>query len=95
MDTWKDHPPRQSETLTVYARRLEALGAEEMLIRKALAHHFDMPLTEMSSFFEAFEMARLRHLELLCSVVKKVSKNLGVSEQRAVYWVKKYEESKE
>ena len=104
MNTWKNHPPHQGETVTAYAHRLEGLGAEEMLVRKALADHFDMPFAEMGAFFEAFETARLRHLTLLkrihpnrtrYSLVKKVSKNLGISEERAEYWVKKYEDSKE
>ena len=71
-----------------------------MLIRKALADHYDMPISEMAEFFEGYEDARLRHLDLLWkihpnrtrnSMVKKVAKNLGIPEQAAEAWVTKHE----
>ena len=65
MKTYRNHPPNQEETSDQYARRLELQGAEEMLIRKALADHYDMPISEMAEFFEGYEDARLRHLDLL------------------------------
>ncbi|MTH99319.1 hypothetical protein [Roseibium sp. RKSG952] len=102
MEDYRNYPPLESETDLDYARRLESSGGEEMWIRKALRAHRQMPLESMSDFFEDFPDARLRHLQLLTSLhpgrsnhslIKKVSKNLGISEDCAKSWVKKFEET--
>ena len=91
--------PFKDEKATTFCHRLETDGYEEMEIRKALRTHFAFSIDELAQFFEQFEQARLRHIELLTkihpnrttySLKKKVAKNLGISEQRAEYWVKRY-----
>ena len=100
MDKFGKNLPSQGETSSQYARRLESEGGEEMEIRKALREHFDTPTADMAGFFETFEDARLRHLDLLWkirpnrtrySMVKKVAKNLGISDEAAEIWVTKHE----
>ena len=100
MDKFEKNPPTQGETSAQYARRLDSQGGEEMQSRKALREHFDMPIADMAEFFETYETARLRHLDLLWkigpnrtrySMIKKVAKNLGISENAAKAWVTKHE----
>lgn len=73
-----------------------------MLIRKGLNLHFAMQLEEFGDFFENFKEARLRHLVLLkrlapnrtdYSFARKVSKNLGISQERAEDLVLKLKDS--
>ncbi len=98
---YKDLPPEVGERATDYCSRLEQNGFEEMFIRKALAYHLCMRVEEFGSFFNGFEQARLRHLTMLArmaperaeySFAKKVSKNLGISEQLASLWVARFRE---
>lgn len=98
--TWR---PRPAETATTYCARLEADGHEEMIIRKAVAHHFNMRVEEMADFFERFPAARQRHVELLSeihpnrteySLIVKVSRNLGVSRESAEKWVRAVRQAK-
>jgi hypothetical protein len=88
--------PEPDEDAVSYCHRLESDGHEEMAMRSALRAHFNMPLAEMGSFFEQFPQARLRHVARLkvlqpnrtrYSLIKKVAKNLGVSDERAEYWI--------
>ena len=94
-------PPEVGESRRNYCLRLEESGHEEMFIRKALAYHFNMENLEFPSFFNEFERARLRHLTMLrqlapkrsrYSMVQKVAKNLGISEELAERWVARHEE---
>ena len=91
--------PQAGEYAESYARRLEIDGYEERFIRKALRAHFGMKIEEFAKFFENYELARLRHLHLLRTMApdrtgysfqRKVAKNLGVSEKRAVYWIERF-----
>lgn len=94
-------PPDVGESKRDYCFRLQEIGHEEMFIRKALAYHFHVPIHDLGAFFNEFELARLRHLTLLrliapgrteYSMVKKVSKNLGISEELAKRWVMHFKE---
>ena len=94
-------PPDVGESKKDYCFRLQEIGHEEMFIRKALAYHFHVQLFEFGAFFNDFELARLRHLTMLrllapgrneFSMVKKVSKNLGISEELAKRWVIRHQE---
>ncbi|MEL6377575.1 MAG: hypothetical protein AAFQ04_10330 [Pseudomonadota bacterium] len=94
-------PPDVGESKRDYCFRLQELGHEEVFIRKALAYHFHVETSEFSSFFNEFKEARLRHLTMLrllapqrnhYSMVKKVAKNLGISEELAERWVTRHEE---
>ncbi|WP_299077687.1 hypothetical protein [uncultured Ruegeria sp.] len=98
---YKEMPPKVGESATEYCARLEQDGFEEMFMRKALAYHLHMRGEEFGSFFNKFEQARLRHLTMLSrmapkrsefSFAKKVSKNLGISEQLASLWVTRFGE---
>lgn len=95
-------PPDVGESKRNYCLRLQELGHEEMFIRKALAYHFHIQVSEFSSLFNEFVEARLRHLTLLrqlepnrtrYSMIKKVAKNLGISQELAERWVQRYEEA--
>lgn len=95
------HYPKEDEDAKAYSHRLELDGFEETYIRKALRVHFLMNIEEFGRFFEEFELARLRHLTHLMdldsgrnnySLTKKVAKNLGVPEERAEYWVTRFQE---
>lgn len=88
--------PYPSETREAYCQRLEDEGHEEMLIRKALAAHYKMQVAEMSVFCARFELARLRHIQMLTeihpnrtdySLMKKIGKNLGVTDDQASYLI--------
>ena len=94
-------PPEVGESKRDYCLRLQDIGHEEMFIRKALAYHFHVEVAEFSAFFNEFEVARLRHLTMLrqlepnrsdYSMVKKVAKNLGISEELAERWVARHNE---
>ncbi len=94
-------PPEVGESKRDYCLRLQEIGHEEMFIRKALAFHFHVQFSEFSAFFNEFELARLRHLTMLrhlassrneFSMMKKVSKNLGISEELAERWVIRHQE---
>ncbi|MDZ4692626.1 hypothetical protein [Terricaulis sp.] len=95
-------PPLHLEEMRAYCARLEALGYEESVIRKGLASHFGLPVSEMSEWFESFPKARLRHIELLVelapnrteySLIVKVAKNLGVSRASAARWVEAFKKA--
>lgn len=95
--------PGSNEDAVEYCRRLEKNGHDEVAIRKALREHFDFGIDELGQFFEDFPQARLRHLALLMhihpnrntySLEKKVAKNLGISEEKAKYWVARFQEGK-
>ena len=97
-----EYPPKASEDKVAYCKRLEALGFEEMWIRSALRVHFDLPLDGFGEFFEQFEIARLRHLTKLnklspnhthYSMTLKVAKNLGITRERAEYWVTRFNQT--
>ena len=94
--------PQDGESEVDYCRRLEMEGHEEMLMRKAMAHHFEMPIETMGEFFQKFETSRLRHLALLkkihpkrtrYSFIKKVAKNLDVSDDEAERLVNRFTET--
>ena len=94
-------PPEVGESKRNYCLRLQDLGHEEMFIRKALAYHFHVQVSDFSAFFNEFEKARLRHLTMLrklapkrthYSMVKKVAKNLDISEELAERWVARHHE---
>ncbi|MEP2890220.1 hypothetical protein [Tateyamaria sp.] len=94
-------PPQVGESKRDYALRLQEIGHEEMFMRKALAYHFHVEISEFSAFFNAFELARLRHISMLrllfpnrnnYSLIKKVSKNLGISDELAELWVARHNE---
>ena len=94
-------PPEVGESKRDYCLRLQDLGHEEMFIRKALAYHFHVEISGFSAFFNEFEQARLRHLTMLrrltpnrsrYSMIKKVAKNLGISEELAERWVDRHVE---
>ena len=94
-------PPEVGESKPNYCLRLQEFGYEAMFIRKALAYHFHVEISEFSAFFNEFEEARLRYLTMLrlltpqrnhYSMVKKVAKNLGISEELAERWVTRHEE---
>lgn len=72
-----------------------------MAIRKGLSIHFNMPVHEMSAWFNDFPEARLRHLELISeihpnrteySLIVKVAKNLGLSRDAAALWVEAFKQ---
>ena len=84
--------PLNGETLHSYCQRLQDLGQEEMSIRKGASKHFGLSINEMGEFFTEFREARLRHIRMLIemepnrteySLMKKVSKNLGIADQEA------------
>lgn len=84
--------PLNGETLHAYCQRLQELGQEEMSIRKGASEHFGLSVNEMGEFFTEFREARLRHIRMLIemepnrtefSLIKKVSKNLGISDEEA------------
>ncbi|MEM7426094.1 MAG: hypothetical protein AAF441_08360 [Pseudomonadota bacterium] len=92
--------PEEGENPVAYAVRLEAAGHEEMLIRKALRAHFGFEIAELPPLVAGCELAKLRHIDLLTeiapnrtrySLIRKVAKNLGVSEDEAADWVERYE----
>lgn len=104
VESYNDLPPNVGESKRAYCLRLQELGHEEMFMRKALAYHFHVDLAEHAAFFNEFELARLRHLTMLrhlapdrnhYSMVKKVAKNLGISEELAELWVARHEETGE
>ena len=91
--------PDPSETKEEYCQRLEDDGHEEMLIRKALACHYKMKVSEMGAFFKHYELARLRHIQMLTeiapnrtdySLMKKVGKNLGLTDKEASCLIKRF-----
>ena len=91
--------PIGTETKETYCQRLQDEGHEEAFIRKALATHYEMPVSEMAAFFENFELARLRHIQLLTeihpnrsdySLMKKVAKNCGVTDERAIELLERF-----
>jgi len=60
-----------------------------------------MGLSEFGALFNQFETARLRHVSFLLnlsprrnlySMMKKLSKNLGISEELAQDWIDRHEE---
>ena len=72
-----------------------------MFIRKAARYHLGIAISEMGSIFNSRETARLKHITMLqilapgrtpYSLTKKVAKNLGISEELAALWIKKFEE---
>ncbi|MEL6827800.1 MAG: hypothetical protein AAFN91_16245 [Pseudomonadota bacterium] len=90
-----DKPPVPSieDTIDSYCYRLQSDGYEEMTIRKSVSEYFKQPTEEAGRFYAKFEAARLQHLWLLVqiepnrsrySLMKKVSKNLGITEEEAV-----------
>ncbi len=91
--------PRDGETPVGFARRLESAGHDEMFIRRALRDNFELKLEGLGEFFDDFEDARLRHLKILhdlepnrseYSFAKKVSENLGISQDAAQEWVRRF-----
>ncbi|MET1413377.1 hypothetical protein ABVF61_13965 [Roseibium sp. HPY-6] len=101
---YKNLPPVAGENSREYCRRLESVGHEEAFMRKALRFHFGMERFDFPSFFDDFELARLRHIELIhrlspnrtdYSMIKKISGNLGVSQEHAKLWFEKYREKGE
>lgn len=93
--------PEVGKSKRDYCLRLQDMGHEEMFLRKAVAFHFHVQISELSAFFDEFELARLRHLTMLrllapnrseFSMVKKVAKNLGISEELAKRWVVRHRE---
>ncbi len=99
MREYREEHPLAAESKQDYARRLESEGHDEMFIRKGLRQHFSMELKELGDFCEEFEIARLRHLAEVAKLhaypdekafVLKVSKNLGISVDRAEQWVKRF-----
>ncbi len=101
MSNWQNLPPQNEETALDYARRLEAMGHEEMLIRKALCDHFSMDMSVFAAFFDDLETARLRHISMIrdlepnrtdYSMVKKIAKNLGLSDEQANMWFIRFQE---
>ena len=80
---------------------MNVICLEEEAFQKLIGEVRKMVLEQNSSFFNGFEQARLRHLTMLrrlepgrsrYSMVKKVAKNLGVSEELADRWVARHEE---
>ncbi len=66
--------------------------------------HFGMETFEFPSFFDDFELARFRHIALIrqlspnrtdYSMIKKISGNLGVSQEHAKLWFEKFREKEE
>ena len=99
VESYADLIPASGEQAMAYGRRLEADGHEEMFIRKALAHHFGMEVHEFAEFCESYETARLRHITMIrllgpnrseYSMVKKIGKNLGVSDEQARVWYERF-----
>lgn len=95
--------PEKGETQEMYCQRLQDDGHEEIFIRKGLRFHFAMPLEEFGDFFDNFKEARLRHVALLkqlapnrtdYSLARKVSRNLGISQERAEVLVQIYKDNK-
>ncbi len=91
--------PNSDEDRKSYALRLEALGFEEMFIRMALRYHFQMKIEEFPDFFESHDRARLGHIALLSTLrpgrsdyalARKLSRNLGISLERADQLVARY-----
>ncbi len=104
MENYRDIPPNVGETTHEYCARLEAMGHEEMFIRKAVRCHLGAPIDSMAALFNSFEAARLRHITMLkhlspnrtgYSLIKKAAKNLGISEELAALWVARFEETGE
>lgn len=94
--------PKTGETQEMYCQRLQDDGHEEMFIRKGLRFHFAMPLEEFGDFFDNFKEARLRHMASLkqlapnrtdYSFARKVSRNLGISQERAEDLVQIFKEN--
>lgn len=97
---YRELPPVGDETAVGYASRLERMACDEMFIRKGLRYHFAIEMAAFGDFFENFPAARLRHVRLLeilepnrtrYSLVLKLSKNLGISRERAEHWIDLYE----
>ncbi|WP_170791404.1 hypothetical protein [Ruegeria lacuscaerulensis] len=97
-------PAQTNETSKEYAGRLQDMGFEEMFIRKALRYHFDIDTEQLPSFFEDFETARLRHISLIQrlkpqrtkrSMIMKIAKNLGCSDESAELWFERFQEQSE
>ncbi len=102
MYKFTDYTPEVGENEVDFCRRLEEFGHEEMFIRKTLCYHFERENMEgLGAFFNQFEQARLRHISMLkelepnrnhYSMVKKVAKNLGLSDELAELWVNRFDE---
>ena len=93
--------PAADEGPESYCHRLEALGLDDVFIRKVLGNVFGIPLDDSSRLFSDFETARLRYVAMIGAhpartgrvLVKKLSRNLGITEEDAAQWVAKFEAS--
>jgi len=102
IESFDDYPPEADEEQMVYCQRLEKIGHEEMFIKKALAHHFELGNAVFAISFDEFETARLRHITMLrllqpnrtdYSMTKKIGKNLGLDDHQAQYWLDRFKQS--
>lgn len=91
--------PQRGETAIAYCKRLEDEGHELGLIRKGLAWHFEIPLEDISKLTSSCDLAKLRHIQMIVDLVpsrtdysltKKVSKNLGISDDEAALLVERF-----
>ncbi len=99
---YRKMPPRKAERAADYCHRLELAGHDELFLRKALTHHFQMPLEDMKRLLDRFPTARLRHISVLrklhpngttLSMTSKLARNLGMTAEEAGKWVQAHEEA--
>ena len=97
---YTDLPPLKGESCTDYCARLEADGYDEMFIRKALRTHFQMSIEELAPSFDAFPLARFRHIAIILNLRpwrepahlrRKVAKNLGLNQEEAADWIERFD----
>ncbi len=99
LSDYREIHPSSDESAQMYGKRLEENGYEEMYIRKALAYHFNMRGEQALSACENFQVARLRHITMLRRMFpnmtpyafqRKVSKNLGLTDDMARHWIETF-----
>jgi hypothetical protein len=87
--------PKSGETITAYAKRLDAKGQRELFIRKALRTHFDLSIDETITACNALSNARNLELQSLRKrfpdlnenrFAWKISKTLTIPKEDALIW---------
>ena len=94
-------PLSADETVKDYAHRLEELGFDEMLIRKALLLSYKKLDLKSARIFNNYSDARIRYVTMIHRIspakshkalVKKLAASIGISEDEAEQSVSRYEE---
>lgn len=99
LKSYDELPPLAQEDAVAYCRRMEADGHGELQLRMAVRLYYNLDLASLGAFFEEFPEARLRYVAMLVersptrstySLQIYVSRQLGVSSERAAEWIAQY-----